>query len=203
MQLVQAGICRRCFREKREGTADLRRKTEKISGNGCQCTKTWYTVDEPNRNNQNFVYTRCRKTLRGVFLFFFSERDADNRSSSTETGHGFLPFHRHGTAERQRFRRAIFSWTGRSRSGGREKTMKRMVKWTSILGGTLAPLLTAGTAHAEATAGKTALGRALPGGAWVGVAEISTNHMLAVLLFFAAALAAAIIILRRKNRIID
>ncbi len=81
--------------------------------------------------------------------------------------------------------------------------MKRMVKWTSILGGTLAPLLTAGTAHAEATAGKTALGRALPGGAWVGVAEISTNHMLAVLLFFAAALAAAIIILRRKNRIID
>lgn len=81
--------------------------------------------------------------------------------------------------------------------------MKRMVKWTSILGGTLVPLLTAGTVHAEAAAGKTALGRALPGGAWVGVAEISASHMLAVLLFFATALAAAIIILRRKNRIID
>lgn len=81
--------------------------------------------------------------------------------------------------------------------------MKRMVKWMGVMGGTLVPLMTAGTAHAETMIDKTTLGMALPGGAWVGVAEISENHMLGVLLFFGAALAASTIVLRRKNRIID
>lgn len=81
--------------------------------------------------------------------------------------------------------------------------MKRRMKWKSILAGGLVPLLTAGTAHAETVAGGSPVERALPGGAWVGVAQISAGHMLAVLVIGAAVLAAAIVVLRRRNRVFD